>query len=111
MSAIFIELPIIEDAFGLMQADATGQLVRQTPQPLRGETGVAARLAALTSCSTESSEAAIRKYLFAGTKSTDPETEYPPLFAFRLHQFITRGDTVWASLESEDQRIVTLRGQ
>src|SRR3970040_2439036 len=27
-----------------------------------------------------------------------------PIFAFRLHQFFTRGDTVWATIESEDAR-------
>jgi hypothetical protein len=27
-----------------------------------------------------------------------------PIFAFRLHQFFTRGDTVWATIESESER-------
>ena len=32
-------------------------------------------------------------------------------FAFRLHQFISPGDTVYASLDGEDKRHVTLSGQ
>ena len=27
-----------------------------------------------------------------------------PIFAFRLHQFFTRGDTVWATIEPEAER-------
>ena len=35
----------------------------------------------------------------AGYDATNPETGFP-VFAFRLHQFISRGDTVYASLEA-----------
>lgn len=101
----------IEDTFGIRNEEGNSRLIRQVPQPLRGENGAASKLAALTGCSVENCETAVRRYLYAGTNCKDPETEYPPLFAFRLHQFITRGDTVWASLESEEKRIVTLRGQ
>ncbi len=101
----------IEDTFGLKREEETDRLIRQTPQPLKGEHGAAVKLAEGTGCSVPDCEAAIQRYLYAGTKCQDPETEYPPLFAFRLHQFITRGDTVWASLESEDLRVITLRGQ
>ena len=101
----------IEDTFGLKREEGSDRLIRQTPQPLRGEHGAVARLAALTGCSDDQCESAIRRYLYAGCLCKDPETEYPPLFAFRLHQFITRGDTVWASLEDEQKRAITLRGQ
>ena len=101
----------IEDTFGLQREEGTDRLIRQTPQPLKGETGAIARLASLTGCSEEQCDAAVQQYLYAGCRCTDSETEYPPLFAFRLHQFITRGDTVWASLETEYQRVITLRGQ
>ena len=40
----------------------------------------------------------------------NPETGFPP-FAFRLHQFISRGDTVYATLEPEEQRYLTITGQ
>lgn len=110
----FRELPLaswIEDAFGLKREDESQQLVRQVPRPLQGNAGAASSLATLTGCDVEKCGLAIQRYLYAGTRCKDPETEYPPLFAFRLHQFITRGDTVWASLEPEAERVVTLRGQ
>ena len=34
-----------------------------------------------------------------------------PVFAFRLHQFFSRGDTVYASLEPEDDRYLTTQEQ
>ena len=34
-----------------------------------------------------------------------------PVFAFRLHQFFSRGDTVFASLEAETDRYLTTQGQ
>ena len=34
-----------------------------------------------------------------------------PLFAFRLHQFLSKGDTVYVSLEPEDQRFITSHKQ
>lgn len=109
----FQQLPLaswIEETFGLKKEVGTGRLVRQTPQPLRGDEGAAAQLARLTGSTVERCAEAIQRYLYAGSESKDPQTEFP-LFAFRLHQFITRGDTVWASLEAEDERVITLRGQ
>ncbi len=44
------------------------------------------------------------------TCERNPATGFPA-FAFRLHQFISRGDTIYASLESEDQRYLTLNRQ
>lgn len=106
----FRNLPLaswIEDTFGIRQEQKTNRLIRQVPRPLKGESGAAAKLAELTSCSEQACEAAVQRYLYAGTRSRDPETEYPPLFAFRLHQFITRGDTVWASLETGQSAVGT----
>ena len=40
----------------------------------------------------------------------NPETNFPA-FAFRVNQFISRGDTVYASLESELDRHITAFGQ
>jgi hypothetical protein len=40
----------------------------------------------------------------------DPETQFPP-FAFRLHQFVSRGDTVHTSLQPESDRYLTLEAQ
>jgi hypothetical protein len=47
----------------------------------------------------------------AGSSASESHPSIRLYLHFRLHQFITRGDTVWASLEGEDERVVTLRGQ
>lgn len=46
----------------------------------------------------------------AGYRCLHPETGFPA-FAFRLHQFISRGDNVYASLGEPDSRFVTVYGQ
>ena len=100
----------IETTFGLHMEQTTGQLIRRTPRPLRGEEGASAELAQLVGVRHDWAESAIQRFLYAGSDVTHPETGFP-LFAFRLHQFISRGDTVWASLEDEETRHITLRGQ
>ncbi len=100
----------IEETFGIRRENETGQLVRQTPRAVTGPNGAAEQLAALTATSADQARRAIERYLFAGSQCEHPETGFP-VFAFRLHQFITRGDTAWASLEAEDCREITLRGQ
>ena len=100
----------IEGSFGIRREEVTGRLVRQTPQPLEGEHGVAALLAKVTGQSESESRSAIERYLYAGSRCENPETGFP-VFAFRLHQFITRGDTAWATFEPESERAIALRGQ
>lgn len=100
----------IESTFGIRREVETGRLIRRQPQALRGKTGAAAALAELTSTSLVEAEAAIERYLYGGSRCKQPENGFP-VFAFRLHQFITRGDTAWASIETEEQREITLRGQ
>jgi HAD superfamily hydrolase (TIGR01509 family) len=41
---------------------------------------------------------------------SQPENGFP-VFAFRLHQLFTRGETVYATVEPEDARLVTTREQ
>src|SRR5258708_969733 len=54
---------------------------------------------------------AIERTLLAGYECEPiPETGRPP-FAFRLHQFISKGDTLYGSLEPAGQRYLTLNGQ
>lgn len=100
----------LENTFGLRREAATDRLIRQLPRAVHGDSGAAAELAKLTGTTAERAEAAIERFLFAGSRCAHPETGFP-VFAFRLHQFITRGDTAWASLEDENAREITLRGQ
>ncbi len=100
----------IESTFGVCREEATGRLIRRQPQALRGNNGAAAELAKLTNTTICNAESAIERYLYGGSSCAQPENGFP-VFAFRLHQFITRGDTAWATLEPESQREITLRGQ
>lgn len=97
----------VEDAFGLATEEATGRLRRRDPTTVAA---AAQQLATDTGTTTEAAEAAIRGVLQAGSAALDPVTGRP-LFAFRLHQFLSKGDTVHASLEPEATRHLTDRYQ
>jgi len=100
----------IEQRFGIRIEEASGRRIRQTPSPISGDTGAAHELAALVGSDFNAAAKAIRRWLEAGGKIRHPETNFP-FFAFRLHQFITRGDTAWASVEESDSRSILLKGQ
>ena len=46
----------------------------------------------------------LRRWLLRGAAVYRNESSRFSIFAFRLHQFLTRGDTVWATLEPEAHR-------
>ena len=99
----------IESTVGMKRESGTDVLIRQTPRSIGGESGLASELAAQANCTPEDAAAAIRHRLKQASAAEHPETG-TPLFAFRLHQFITRGDTAWATLEPEADREITLKG-
>ncbi len=97
----------IESTFGVTERE--GRLVRTTPKSITGEQGAATALSRLTGEPVERCVEAIQQGLLAGYEcEPQPETGTSP-FAFRLHQFISKGDTIYASLEEE--RYLTLQGQ
>ncbi|MGV9752210.1 DEAD/DEAH box helicase [Nocardia farcinica] len=98
----------IEQTFGLTTEDDTGLVVRQRPARVRED--AAARLAGLTSATVDECETAIRRTLLNGSRVRHPIT-HRPLFAFRLHQFLSKGETVYASVEDEDSRYLTSQYQ
>ncbi|RRR68803.1 MAG: DEAD/DEAH box helicase [Candidatus Viridilinea halotolerans] len=101
----------IESTFGLTTELGGSRLVRSLPCSINGPEGAAHELHHLTGVAVADCAAAIQAGLLGGYDcETDPETGFRP-FAFRLHQFISRGDTVYASLEPEEQRHLTLHGQ
>ena len=101
----------IESTFGVTKAPGSDRLVRVQPLPIEGKSGAASVLSSVTGVPPEKCAAAIRAGLQASYRcEPHPETRRPP-FAFRLHQFISRGDTVYASIESEDERHLTVQGQ
>lgn len=100
----------IESNLGLDHDQATGQLVRAAPRPIYGETGAARQLSLLTGQPEQRCAEALMRTLNHGFAIKHPDTGLPS-FAFRVHQFISRGNTVYATLESEDRRYLTVSGQ
>ncbi|NMB13325.1 MAG: DEAD/DEAH box helicase [Firmicutes bacterium] len=102
----------IESTLGVRQESETGRLIRQTPISITGPKGAASRLAELVGLDEDLCREAIQDQLAASYDPANmhPETKAAP-FAFKLHQMISRGDTVYASLESPEDRHITLRGQ
>ncbi|MDA8774207.1 DEAD/DEAH box helicase [Opitutales bacterium] len=99
----------VESTFGIEKEESTGRLIRKTPLSIGGERGAISKLSEITSASSLQIEDRIKEFLLASSIARGPNNF--PLFAFRFHQFMTRGDTVWASLEKEENRNLTLRGQ
>ena len=86
--------------------DAGGTLRRRPPQTLAS---LAARLAERTGTDADAAKDRLQRLL--SHASAVRTAGGRPFFAFRLHQFITRGDTVYATLGSEGDRELTLHNQ
>ena len=97
----------IESVFGLVEED--GRFVRAQPRPIKGSDGAAKDLANLTGEPIDVCERVIESQLLAGYAATDSRGF--PAFAFRLHQFLSRGDTLYASPEPPSSRYLTLTRQ
>lgn len=100
----------IESMLGISTEAGSERLLRVSPRPIRGQAGAADELQRLTDAPLETCEAALRTALLAGFSCKNPDTGFPA-FAFRLHQFISKGDTVYASPGPEESRYITLQGQ
>jgi len=98
----------IETTFGLATEAVTGQLIRQVPRRLREHAAPA--LSELTGLPVQDCHDAIQKALLKGSRVKHPDTGRP-LFAFRLHQFLSKGDTLHVSLEPEQDRFITSKYQ
>ncbi len=90
----------IESTFGVRQEGE--RLARSIPRSISLEKeGAAAELSRVTSVPILRCMTAIQQALLAGYEcEPHPETGAAP-FAFRLHQFISKGDTIYASLETK----------
>jgi very-short-patch-repair endonuclease len=101
----------VEATLGLTEAEGeAGRLVRAKPRPIAGDFGAAQQLGDLTGIDLDRCDAAIRGVLELGQRLTDDATGFP-LFAFRLHQFFSRGDAVYASIAAAADRFVTTQAQ
>jgi hypothetical protein len=92
----------IESTLGV-RVDDDGRLVRTRPEPLGSPDGASRRLAELTGQPIDACERAIRAFLLTGADLR--------AFGFRLHQFVSRGEAVFASPEPEATRYITLQAQ
>ncbi len=98
----------VEQSFGLKE-DESGKLIRQLPRQIGGAGGVAVELSHLTGVIPSECEAAIRTQLLAGYNVLRPGGRFP-VFAFRVHQFLSRGDVVSATVESPEKRELSFDG-
>jgi len=107
----FIQSPLsawIEGSFGV--GDVDDRLVRVTPRSITGPKGAAKELAGLTGADEPACVAAIQAWLLQGHQIARPDGRFS-VFAFRLHQFISKGDTVYASVARPKKRFITLNAQ
>lgn len=113
----FINDPLfiwLESTFGVTTRD--GRLVRTTPRRISSLDGhrddsAADLLKRRTGIAVARCVDVIKQALLAGYERIEhPATGRSP-FAFRLHQFISKGDMVYASPEHEPQRYLTLQSQ
>jgi superfamily II DNA/RNA helicase len=88
----------VEMNFGLEEKE--GYLVRR--QPISLETG-ATKLADQIQLPQETCLAVLKQMFLWGSKTKG--------LAFRLHQFISQGGSVYATIENKDKRYLTLEGQ
>lgn len=99
----------IEGTFGVQQDGS--RIVRSSPRSITGEEGAANELARLTGSDPKHCAALIKTWLLAGYAcEPHPVTGFRP-FAFKLHQFISPGDAVYATIERPTERHITLDGQ
>ncbi len=107
----FVEDPVacwLESTIGVTESD--GRLVRAEPRTLGGAEGLAVELAGIAGTSVENAAEAVRSTLLAGAHVVIPVTERP-VFAFKLHQLVSRGSGVFATIEAESDRVITLTQQ
>ncbi|MDJ0840168.1 MAG: DEAD/DEAH box helicase [Acidobacteriota bacterium] len=96
----------IEKSLGLEWDEESRRYRRGTPVPISGSGGLAEKLT--HEVDMEEAEAA-RWIQAALMHPVSPGGK--PFFAFRLHQFLAKGETVYASLEAPSTRFLTLNAQ
>ncbi len=89
-----------------LERSPDGTLKRRTPREL---SRVAEQLAALTGADAQVCANSMRELLAHASRFPHEESTRPP--AFKLHQFIAQGRTLYATLEAHDVRQFSLEGQ
>ena len=91
----------IEDTFGITHEPGSRRLIRRPPTTVDQ---AAAQMADLSAQPAAMCGNAIRATLLAGSRAKDPAGR--PLFAFRLHQFLSKGGSIYLTAETADRRAV-----
>jgi superfamily II DNA/RNA helicase len=92
----------VESRFGLAEEEGSGILVRGDPTTVKM---ASEDLSGQTGRSPEACRVAIQQTLLAGARAKNAVSQRP-LFAFRLHQFISKGASVYVTLEPETTRAI-----
>lgn len=93
----------IESTFGIQEEPSSGRLVRRTPTTVDR---AGAQLAALTQQTEHLCRNAIRATLLAGSAAKHPDNGRS-FFAFRLHQFLSKGGSIYVTAEDPENRTIT----
>lgn len=93
----------IEDTFGITEEGGSGPLVRRPPTTVKE---AACELAGITRVDEQVCGNALRATLLAGSAAKDEETGRS-LFAFRLHQFLSKGGSLYVTAELPTERHIT----
>lgn len=100
----------VESEVGL-DVDDEGALIRRAPAPLYGEEGSGARLSKFTGIPQIEAERVLESHLaIAAAIPADPVSG-ARAFALRLHQFLSPGVGVYASIGGTGDRFLSLDGQ
>jgi len=111
--ADFINDPLaiwIESIFGVTKERKSGRLIRSEPKSINGPEGAAKELSQLIDEPEDKCIKAIQECLMSGYNCINPLTGFP-VFAFKLHQFVSRGGSVFSTLEKEEDRYITVQRQ
>ncbi len=100
----------IETNFGIDTYPNTDQFKRAEAKSISGTEGAAEKLSHLTGLDADTCSEAIQHALMLGYQTKNPANGFPA-FAFKVHQFISRGDAVYASLDATEDRYITVQGQ
>jgi hypothetical protein len=92
-----------EEAFGI--ASENGRLIRRSPETFEN---AVRRLTAESDVSEVRSREKLRAVLDAGNRTL---LDGQPVFAFRLHQFLSSGGSVYATIEAPEARVLTMEAQ
>lgn len=95
----------IEQNFGL-ERESDERLKRRTPRTL---TAGAQQLSLETGQSAQECESVLRECFLLGSRLRNPAGQ--PVFAFKLHQLISQGQAIYATLENRVSRLLRLDAQ